>query len=113
MSTTQQVPTTVDMARDSNLAVTLANYGTPTGLTADELRKRLRGYIGLLAEPAGQYAEALADSRAKDIAQNTVEHAQRVAADRGGNPEANLRLLGKSVALLLRYAGDHQRRHAQ
>lgn len=103
------------MVRDSNLAVTLANYGTPTGPTADALRKRLRGYIALLAEPAGQYADALADSRARDIAQATVDHARKVSEDWGGNPEAGLRLLAKSVDLLLRYAaaGQQQRGKAR
>ncbi|MBT2439977.1 hypothetical protein J7E93_07550 [Streptomyces sp. ISL-36] len=113
VSTVQKAPTAYDMTRDSDLAVTLATYGIPTGPVADQLRERLRGYIvDHLAEPAGKYADSLADSRAKDIAKSTVEHALRVAGDRGGNPEANLRLLGKSVGLLLRYASDLERRQA-
>ncbi|OON72300.1 hypothetical protein B1H18_29990 [Streptomyces tsukubensis] len=63
----------------------------------------MRGYIQALADPADAYAHRLADNRAKDIALSTVVHARAVAADRGGDPVASLRLLGKSAEILSRY----------
>ena len=74
-------PTWIDMGRDVDLALALAQ-GRPTGPTADEVRKRLRSYIGLLADPAETYAKGLADSRARDIATATVEHARGLSVTR-------------------------------
>lgn len=92
-----------DMAMDIRLALDLAR-GRPTGEAADALRVRLRTYIAALAEPADTYAASLADSRARDIATNTVRHARAVAQDPVQDPAANLRLLAKSVDCLARYA---------
>lgn len=110
MTVVREASITTDMARDSALALTLATHGTATGPTADELRRRLRGYIGLLADPAQEYADALSDGRARNIAQHTVQHARAVAEDEGQDPAASLRLLAKSVELLMRYTADQQRR---
>ncbi|MFC5721401.1 DUF6415 family natural product biosynthesis protein [Streptomyces gamaensis] len=107
----QQTPTGYDMAGDSALALALAS-GRPTGEAADALRRRLRQYIGLLAGPAERYANALEDSRAKDIAQNTVRHARAVAQDPVHDPAASLRLLAKSVDLLLRYSAEFRQQRA-
>lgn len=97
-----------DVVLDADLAVRLA-AGRPTGAAADALRERLRGYIRALAGPADAYAQRLADNRAKDIAVNTVAHARKVADDRGGDPVASLRLLGKSAEILSRYTAAASR----
>ncbi|MFJ1591508.1 DUF6415 family natural product biosynthesis protein [Kitasatospora albolonga] len=100
------------MARDSDLALSLISRRNITTAEADEVRERLRGHVNTLLVPASRFADSLADSRAKDIAQATVEHARRVAEDQEGDPEAALRLLAKSVTLLLRYASGEKRRQA-
>ncbi|WP_143665793.1 hypothetical protein [Streptomyces griseus] len=105
----QQGAAAAEMASDSDLALTLISAGAVTGTTATEVRDRCRAHIRALIEPAQLYVNALADGRAKDIAQATVEHAKKVAEDTGGDPEATLRLLAKSVSILLRYAA-HQRK---
>ncbi|MEU2658402.1 hypothetical protein ABZ615_24190 [Streptomyces sp. NPDC007325] len=84
--------------------MTFSEYGIPPGPTSDLLRARLRSYIqDHLAEPAREYAASLTDERAREIAENTVEHALSVAADRGGSARTNLRLLGKAACVLMRY----------
>jgi hypothetical protein len=104
-------PTLDDMARDCATALTFADYGIPTGQAADQLRARLRGYIqDHLAEPGRKYAGSLTDERAREIAESTVEHALRVASDRGGNAQSNLRLLAKAVGLLMRYTAPRSER---
>ncbi|MFD3978230.1 hypothetical protein ACFWR6_06555 [Streptomyces griseus] len=105
----QQGAAAADMARDSDLALTLISTGALTGTPATEVRDRCRDHIRALIEPAQLYVNALADGRAKDIAQATVDHAKKVAEDTGGDPEATLRLLAKSVSMLLRYAADQRR----
>ncbi|WP_430478073.1 hypothetical protein ACQZM9_07770 [Streptomyces sp. P11-1] len=112
MSAAQQAPTAADMVRDSDLALSLISRHDSTGAEAGEVRERLRRHIATLLVPAGVHADSLADSRAKDIARATVDHARRVAEDQGSDPEGALRLLAKSVALLLRYAADGERRQA-
>ncbi|SFX38640.1 DUF6415 family natural product biosynthesis protein [Streptomyces atratus] len=104
-------PTSTDMGRDVDLALALAQ-GRPTGPAADEVRKRLRSHIWLLVDPAEEYAKDLADSRARDIATATVDHARGLLRDQGGDPAAMLRLLGKAVYHLMRYASQVQR-HGQ
>ncbi|WP_327359536.1 hypothetical protein [Streptomyces sp. NBC_01304] len=99
---TPPLPHPQDVRLDADLAFSLA-AGRPTGEAADALRDRLRDYIRALAEPAATYAQSLEDNRAKDIAVNTVLHARKVAADRGQDPVASLRLLGKSAEILSRY----------
>lgn len=100
------------MGRDVDLALVLAQE-RPTGPTADEVRKRLRSHIGLLVDSAEEYAKGLADSRARDIAIATVEHAHGLLRDQDGDPAAMLRLLGKAVHHLMRYASQVQRRCTQ
>ncbi|MGW2177914.1 DUF6415 family natural product biosynthesis protein [Streptomyces sp. NPDC001732] len=100
-----------DMVRDADLALALAQ-GRPAGPAADEVRKRLRSHIGLLVDPAEEYAKGLADSRARGIATATVEHARGLLRDQDGDPAAMLRLLGKAVHHLMRYA-SHVQRHSQ
>ncbi|PCG83997.1 hypothetical protein CIB93_21480 [Streptomyces sp. WZ.A104] len=95
--------TSADVVADVSLALALAQT-RPTGEAADSLRQRLRGYIGVLADPADTYADGLGDSRAKDIAVNTVRHARAVALDPVTDPAANMRLLAKSTDSLFRYA---------
>ncbi|MET9917715.1 DUF6415 family natural product biosynthesis protein [Streptomyces sp. NPDC006435] len=102
-------PTTADMARDADLALVLAQ-GRPVGPASGEVRKRLRSHIGLLVDPAEEYAKDLTDPRARDIASGTVEHARGLLRDQDGDPAAMLRLLGKAVHHLLRYA-SHVQRH--
>ncbi|BAU83354.1 hypothetical protein SLA_2427 [Streptomyces laurentii] len=98
--------TWAEMARDCNLALTLAEYGSPTGALSDALRDRLRGYItDHLAEPARQYAASLTDAHRRANAEASVQSALGVAATQGGDPQALLRLLGKAAGLLMRYAG--------
>ncbi|MEU3048621.1 MULTISPECIES: DUF6415 family natural product biosynthesis protein [unclassified Streptomyces] len=92
-----------DLAADVRLALDLSN-GRPTGAAADAVRRRLRDHIAALADPADTYAAGLGDSRARDIAVNTVRHARAVATDAVGDPAANLRLLAKAVEHLARYA---------
>ncbi|MGW1431410.1 DUF6415 family natural product biosynthesis protein [Streptomyces sp. NPDC002431] len=104
-------PTATDMARDVDLALALAR-SRPTGPVAGEVRKRLRSHLGLLTDPAEEYAKGLADSRARDIAVATVAHARGLLRDRDGDPAAMLRLLAKAVDHLMRYA-SHTRRHGQ
>lgn len=58
---------------------------------------------------ANAYAQRLADSRAKDIAINTIAHARKVAADQGQGPVAIPRLLGKSAEILSRYTAAASR----
>ncbi|MGW7367909.1 hypothetical protein ACWGI8_31930 [Streptomyces sp. NPDC054841] len=113
MTAVRRAPTAQDIAQDSALAMTLASYATSTGPAADELRKGLRSYIGLLADPAQAYADALEEGRAKDIAQSTVRHARTVAQSQGTDPAATLRLLAKSTDLLLRYAAHAQQQGTQ
>ncbi|MDF9814190.1 DUF6415 family natural product biosynthesis protein [Streptomyces sp. SPB162] len=96
-----------DMASDVRLALALAE-GRPTGPATDVLRGRLRTYIGALLDPADAYAANLADSRARDIAVNTVRHARAVVQDPVQDPAANLRLLAKAVDHLARYAAASQ-----
>ncbi|MFC5034314.1 hypothetical protein G3I60_16065 [Streptomyces sp. SID13666] len=96
-----------DMASDVRLALALA-AGRPTGPAADELRGRLRTYIGALLDPADTYAANLSDSRARDIAMNTVRHARAVVQDPVQDPAANLRLLAKAVDHLARYVALSQ-----
>jgi hypothetical protein len=91
------------MASDIQLALDLAN-GRPTGEAADAVRVRLRAYITVLADPADTFAASLGDSRARDIAVNTVRHARAVAQDAVHDPATNLRLLAKSVHHLAQYA---------
>ncbi|MGA6173081.1 hypothetical protein ACPEIF_22895 [Streptomyces sp. NPDC012600] len=110
MSAAQQAPTAADMVRDSDLALSLISRHDRASAEAGEVRERLRGHVKALLVPTGAYAESLADNRAKDIARATVDHARRVAEDQGGAPEAALQLLAKSVALLLQYAADGERR---
>ncbi|MFF0059682.1 DUF6415 family natural product biosynthesis protein [Streptomyces microflavus] len=112
MSAAQQTRATAEMVRDSDLALSLISRHDIAGAEAGEVRERLRGHVNALLVPASTFADSLADSRAKDIAQATVEHARRVAEEREGDPEATLRLLAKSVTLLLRYASDERRRQA-
>ncbi|MET9428166.1 DUF6415 family natural product biosynthesis protein [Streptomyces sp. NPDC003036] len=100
------------VASDVRLALDLAN-GRPTGEAADAVRARLRGYIAVLADPADVYAAGLADTRARDIATNTIRHARAVAEDPVHDPAANLRLLAKSVDHLFRYAVSAARRSGQ
>ncbi|MFF9072172.1 DUF6415 family natural product biosynthesis protein [Streptomyces sp. NPDC014646] len=105
-------PTLIDMGRDVDLALALAQ-GRPTGPAADEVRKRLRSYLGLLVDPAEEYAKGLADSRARDIATATVDHARGLLRDQHGDPAAMLRLLGKAVYYLMRYASHVQQHEPQ
>ncbi|MEU7296376.1 DUF6415 family natural product biosynthesis protein [Streptomyces exfoliatus] len=91
------------MAQDVRLALDLAS-GRPTGEAADAVRGRLRCYIRALADPADAFATGLADSRARDIAMDTVRHARAVAEDSVHDPAANLRLLAKAVHHLAQYA---------
>ncbi|WP_432151031.1 DUF6415 family natural product biosynthesis protein [Streptomyces sp. bgisy029] len=112
MSAAQQARTAADMVRDSDLALSLISLRNITTAEAGEVRERLCGHVNALLVPASTFADSLADSRAKDIAQATVEHARRVAEDQEGDPEATLRLLAKSVTLLLRYTSDEKRRQA-
>ncbi|MFE7414601.1 DUF6415 family natural product biosynthesis protein [Streptomyces laurentii] len=105
--TAQPPPTWIDMSRDVELALALAQ-GRPTGPAADEVRKRLRSYLRLLVGPAEEYATCLTDLRARDIAIATVGHARGLLRDQQGDPEAVLRLLAKSVSCLMRYV--HQAR---
>ncbi|MGW4240802.1 DUF6415 family natural product biosynthesis protein [Streptomyces sp. NPDC004749] len=109
---TEALPTWLDMGRDVDLALALAQ-GRPTGPAADEVRRRLRSYVKLLVEPAEAYAKGLADSRAQDIATATVDHARGLLRDQGGDPAAMLRLLGKSVYYLMRYAAHAQQNGPQ
>ncbi|MFF3432153.1 DUF6415 family natural product biosynthesis protein [Streptomyces sp. NPDC002602] len=97
------VPTWIDMGRDVGLALALAT-GRPTDPAADEVRKRLRSYIEVCADPAQRYAESLADGRARDVASRTVAYARGLLEEQGGDPAAMLQLLGKSVFYLMRYA---------
>ncbi len=109
---TRTPPTWTDMGRDVDLALAFAD-GRATGPAANEVRRRLRSYIGLLADPAEEYANSLVDSRARDIATATVEHARGLLRDQGGDPAATLRLLGKSAYYLMRYASQIQRHRPQ
>ncbi|MGT2531596.1 hypothetical protein ACU4GG_34510 [Streptomyces nojiriensis] len=47
------------------------------------------------------------DGRGRDIALATVHHARNMAATRGGDPVASLRLLAKLAQHLARYAADN------
>ncbi|WP_435058360.1 hypothetical protein [Streptomyces sp. bgisy060] len=76
----------------------------PTGDVADQVRDRLRTVIRTLAGDAERYARSLDDSRAQDIAINTIRHARSVAEDPVGDPAANLRLLAGSAQSVARYA---------
>ncbi|MFF0433322.1 DUF6415 family natural product biosynthesis protein [Streptomyces sp. NPDC004327] len=98
------VPTStwIDMGRDVDLALALSE-GRPTGPAADEVRRRLRSYIGQLVDPAEAYAKTLADSRARCIVEQTAEHARALLRDQGGDPATMLRLLGKATYCLMRY----------
>jgi hypothetical protein len=98
-----------DVTRDVQLALDLAR-GRATGDAADVLRMRLRSYIACFADPAQAYADGLTDSRARDIAMNTVRHARAVAEDPVHDPAASLRLLAKAAEHTARYAAGH--RHA-
>ncbi|MFE2555557.1 DUF6415 family natural product biosynthesis protein [Streptomyces sp. NPDC059352] len=100
--------TPVVMAQDVRLALDLAN-GRPTGEAADAVRVRLRSYIRVLADPADTLATGLADSRARDIALDTVRHARAVAEDSVHDPAANLRLLAKAVHHLAQYTAGTRR----
>ncbi|MEU3075108.1 DUF6415 family natural product biosynthesis protein [Streptomyces laurentii] len=108
---TEANPTWMDMSRDVELALALAQ-GRPTGPAADEVRKRLRIYLRLLVDPAEEYAKHLADSRARDIATATVGHARGLLRDQHGDPAAILRLLAKSVSWLMRYVFQTQRQRS-
>lgn len=96
-------PSWVDMGRDVDLALALAE-GRPTGPAADEVRSRLRSYIGRLVTPAEAYARTLADPRARTIVEQTTEHARALLRDQGGDPAVTLRLLAKATYCLMRYA---------
>ncbi|WP_327358013.1 DUF6415 family natural product biosynthesis protein [Streptomyces sp. NBC_01304] len=96
-----------DLPRDVDLALVLSR-ARPTGPTTDELRRRLREYIGLLADPAENYGRSLADSRQQDIVLDTVRHARAVAADLDQDPAVGLRLLAKSASYLARYAAGQR-----
>lgn len=104
------LPPPKNVTNDANLALYLVTTGQPTGVEADALRERLRSHIRAMVGPAETYAARLADSRAKDIAGNTVEHARAVAADPGTDPVASLRLLSKSCEILARYTANVQPR---
>ncbi|MFJ4010872.1 DUF6415 family natural product biosynthesis protein [Streptomyces sp. NPDC090026] len=90
---------TLDIAYAQDLAVR-----EPAGESADQVRERLRTAIRALVDDAERYASGLADSRARDIALETVRHARTVAEDPVGNPEANLRLLANAAKSVSRYA---------
>lgn len=96
-------PSSHDVAADVQLALELAK-GRATGSAADVLRNRLRSYIATFVDPAQAYAERLDDSRARDIAMNTVRHARSVVTDAVQDPAANLRLLAKATEHMARYA---------
>ncbi|MBB1259352.1 DUF6415 family natural product biosynthesis protein [Streptomyces alkaliterrae] len=103
-------PTWHDMGRDVDLALALAQ-GRPTGPAADEVRRRLRSYLTLLADPAEAHARSLADSHARDLASATVDHARALLRDdhSAADPAALLRSLAKSTRYLMRYAArGHQ-----
>ncbi|WP_328403953.1 hypothetical protein OHS70_34120 [Streptomyces sp. NBC_00390] len=103
------VPSSIDVVEDVALALELSQ-GRATGPAADALRTRLRSYITAFATPAQGFAESLDDSRARDIALNTIRHAKSVASDAVVDPAANLRLLAKAAEHTARYAaGFHHR----
>ncbi|MFZ3497153.1 DUF6415 family natural product biosynthesis protein [Streptomyces sp. 5.8] len=101
-------PTVADMRSDSNLAMDLASYAHGTGPAADQLRRRLRSHISLLADPAEEYAKGLADDRARDVALGTVAYARTLLTAQITDPVAALRLLAKHTDFLLRYATAHR-----
>ncbi|MEV6328427.1 hypothetical protein [Streptomyces sp. NPDC051909] len=92
----------VDMGRDVDLALALAEVRA-TGPAADEVRRRLRSYIGQLVGPAEAYAKTLLDARARVIVEQTAVHARALLRDQDGDPAATLRLLGKATYCLMRY----------
>ncbi|MFF2571196.1 DUF6415 family natural product biosynthesis protein [Streptomyces sp. NPDC058084] len=89
----------LDIAFAQDLAVR-----EPTGAFANDVRERLRTAIRALADDAERNASGLADSRARDIALETVRHARQVAEDPVGDPEANLRLLAGAAKSVNTYA---------
>ncbi|MFF8385141.1 hypothetical protein [Streptomyces kanasensis] len=91
------------LAEDVELALRLAAV-RPTGVVADGVRERLRGYVRAYADTADAYARNLVDGRARDVAVATVAHARAVAADPVHDPAAHLRLLAKGAHMLARYA---------
>ncbi|WP_329468717.1 DUF6415 family natural product biosynthesis protein [Streptomyces sp. NBC_01431] len=106
MATTEQHhrPTATDIARDVQLAESLARW--PGDQRAQACRERLRDYIQLLADPAETQVRLMPTSRARDVAEQSIRHARRLLADgRHGDPGACLALLAGAVRHLMQYAG--------
>ncbi|MHB6912759.1 hypothetical protein [Streptomyces sp. DB-54] len=101
-------PDRVTVAYDTDLALELIEHHASLTAT-QEVRDRLRDHINALADAADSYAHALDDSRARDVAIDTVRHARAVASDAGHRPEIQLRLLAKSAQTLARYAAARHR----
>ncbi|MFF4580188.1 hypothetical protein [Streptomyces sp. NPDC001389] len=100
------VTSSVDVACDIDTALALADHA-PHGTAAAQIRERLRQHITNLGGPAQEFADWMPDGRGRDIALATVHHARNMAATRGGDPVASLRLLAKLAQHLARYAADN------
>jgi hypothetical protein len=98
----------IDVQRDIGLALAHAERCPHTPVAA-AIRSRLCAYINGLAAPAEQYVDTLpGDTRAHDVAENTVRYARNLARQSdendNGDPAARLHLLAKGANSLLRYA---------